>query len=295
MFFVMSRFKSSLERRWASWDEQVQGKPLSCKVLYKVSSPNQRNIDTFQLCCACLRLSGARYLLTIKTRRSSKSNAYGRAWVSSPRNHSCAQLCCLSSQDSLSILAWGRSESACTCRPVSSVSAHSSSDPLNTRTDAELLQILQHAHLIPASGTDAAAEAKFALDASIGQEGSSISGGEKQQLALCRVLVKQSKIVILVRARSRRRVMSNAESRMKPHRYVASLAPSSHSPLTSAQNVDLETDARLQQTIRTELASSTLLTIAHRLNTILAYDRVLVMDQGRYAATEDIPPPNALF
>ncbi|EJD55530.1 ATP-dependent bile acid permease [Auricularia subglabra TFB-10046 SS5] len=125
-----------------------------------------------------------------------------------------------------------------------------SSDPLNTRTDAELLEILQHAHLISPGGDNAAAEAKFSLDASLGQEGSGLSAGEKQQLALCRVLVKRCKVVILDEATS---------------------------------SVDVDTDAKLQQTIRAELASSTLLCIAHRLNTILAFDRVLVMDKGQVA------------
>ena len=74
-----------------------------------------------------------------------------------------------------------------------------SSDPLHTRTDAELLSILQHSHLLPPPGkSDPAAEARFTLDASLGHEGVGLSAGEKQQLALCRVLVKQSKIIILV-------------------------------------------------------------------------------------------------
>ncbi|KZW01098.1 cadmium ion transporter [Exidia glandulosa HHB12029] len=133
-------------------------------------------------------------------------------------------------------------------------------DPLKLRTDAELLGILQKAHLLPSAGkSDPTAEAKFTLDASMGHEGVSLSAGEKQQLALCRVLVKQSKIIILDEATS---------------------------------SVDVETDSKLQQTIRTELADSTLLCIAHRLNTIVAYDRVLVMDQGHAA---ELDTPLALF
>lgn len=123
-------------------------------------------------------------------------------------------------------------------------------DPLNTRTDAELLEILQHARLISTAGEIPVGGDKFSLDASVGQEGSGLSAGEKQQLALCRVLVKRCKVVILDEATS---------------------------------SVDVDTDAKLQQTIRAELASSTLLCIAHRLNTILAFDRVLVMDKGQVA------------
>jgi ABC-type transport system involved in cytochrome bd biosynthesis fused ATPase/permease subunit len=65
--------------------------------------------------------------------------------------------------------------------------------------------------------------------------GSNYSAGEKQLLALGRALVKDSRIIILDEATS---------------------------------SVDVETDAKVQQTIKTEFRSSTLLCIAHRLNTI---------------------------
>ena len=45
--------------------------------------------------------------------------------------------------------------------------------------------------------------------------------------------------------------------------------------------VDLETDALIQTTIKSEFASHTVITIAHRLNTILDADRVLVLEQGK--------------
>ncbi|CAH3017451.1 unnamed protein product, partial [Porites evermanni] len=45
-------------------------------------------------------------------------------------------------------------------------------------------------------------------------------------------------------------------------------------------SVDLETDKLIQQTIKSEFKESTVLTIAHRLNTIMDSDRVLVMDRG---------------
>ena len=44
--------------------------------------------------------------------------------------------------------------------------------------------------------------------------------------------------------------------------------------------VDLETDDLIQATIRKEFADCTVLTIAHRLNTILDYDRIMVLDRG---------------
>ncbi|KIP09393.1 hypothetical protein PHLGIDRAFT_534837 [Phlebiopsis gigantea 11061_1 CR5-6] len=124
-------------------------------------------------------------------------------------------------------------------------------DPQNTRTDAELIEALKRAWLLPRDGpADPAADAKFSLDAAVSDEGSNYSAGEKQLLALCRALIKNSRIIVLDEATS---------------------------------SVDVETDAKLQRTIQTEFASSTLLCIAHRLNTIVYYDRVLVMDSGHVA------------
>lgn len=125
-------------------------------------------------------------------------------------------------------------------------------DPQGTRTDAEIISALKRSWLIPNDDTpmDTATEAKFSLDAAVTDEGSNYSAGEKQLLALCRALVKNSKVIILDEATS---------------------------------NVDVETDAKLQRTIQTEFASSTLLCIAHRLNTIVYYDRILVMDGGKVA------------
>jgi len=45
----------------------------------------------------------------------------------------------------------------------------------------------------------------------------------------------------------------------------------------------METDDLIQETIRKEFSLSTIVTIAHRLNTIIDYDRVLVMDKGMVA------------
>ena len=46
-------------------------------------------------------------------------------------------------------------------------------------------------------------------------------------------------------------------------------------------SMDEQTDALVQETLFRELEGRTLLTIAHRLDTILDYDRILVLDQGR--------------
>ncbi|KAI0635122.1 multidrug resistance-associated ABC transporter [Trametes polyzona] len=124
-------------------------------------------------------------------------------------------------------------------------------DPTNTRTDAELIDSLRRAWLLPRDGSpDPVAEAKFSLSSNVSDEGSNYSAGEKQLLALCRALVKNSRIIVLDEATS---------------------------------SVDVETDAKVQRTIQTEFSASTLLCIAHRLNTIVYYDRILVMDAGQVA------------
>jgi ATP-binding cassette subfamily C (CFTR/MRP) protein 1 len=129
-------------------------------------------------------------------------------------------------------------------------------DPMHLRTDAELISVLQRAWLLPPNGvSDPAAEAKFNLDATVGDEGSNYSAGEKQLLALARALAKNSRIIVLDEATS---------------------------------SVDVETDSKLQRTIQTEFEGSTLLCIAHRLNTIAYYDRVLVMDAGQVAEFDTV-------
>jgi ABC-type multidrug transport system fused ATPase/permease subunit len=49
--------------------------------------------------------------------------------------------------------------------------------------------------------------------------------------------------------------------------------------------VDFETDSKVQATIQKEFKDRTLLCIAHRLRTILAYDRILVMDNGQISVS----------
>ncbi|KAJ2749384.1 Multidrug resistance-associated protein 1 [Coemansia pectinata] len=56
--------------------------------------------------------------------------------------------------------------------------------------------------------------------------------------------------------------------------------------------VDLETDGKMQELIRSEFSDCTVLTIAHRLDTIMSSDRIIVMEKGEIA---EIGPPHELI
>ena len=60
-----------------------------------------------------------------------------------------------------------------------------------------------------------------------------------------------------------------------------------------AASVDGETDAFIQSMLRTRFASTTLLTIAHRLHTVMDYDTIIVMDNGK--AVEQGTPSELLM
>jgi len=78
-------------------------------------------------------------------------------------------------------------------------------------------------------------------------DSSSLSAGQKQLLCLARAILSPAKVVMIDEATA---------------------------------NVDSQTDSELQQVIQTCLADRTVLTIAHRVDTVLGCDRVLVMEEG---------------
>lgn len=139
-------------------------------------------------------------------------------------------------------------------------------DPFNEHTDLELWSALRKADLIDQEeaptqeGNETAPDdekqphhrqqQRIHLDTSVDEEGLNFSLGQRQLMALARALVRDSRIIVCDEATS---------------------------------SVDFETDQKIQQTMATGFKGKTLLCIAHRLRTIIHYDRICVMDQGRIA------------
>ncbi|KAJ1727431.1 hypothetical protein LPJ61_004571, partial [Coemansia biformis] len=88
------------------------------------------------------------------------------------------------------------------------------------------------------------------LDRTAQSNSRSFSSGQQQLFSLCRVLMRMRRVIVLDEATA---------------------------------DVDLEMDQHMQQLIRSEFSDRTVLTIAHRLETIMGSDRIIVMDNGRIA------------
>ncbi|KAJ6577414.1 P-loop containing nucleoside triphosphate hydrolase protein [Mycena capillaripes] len=147
-------------------------------------------------------------------------------------------------------------------------------DPFGRYDDARLWDALRRSFLVD-SGTSTPITSldhgeyprhRIDLDTVVEIDGANLSVGERSLLSLARALVKDSKVVILDEATA---------------------------------SVDLETDHKIQSTIQTQFKDNTLLCIAHRLRTIISYDRILVLEAGKIAEF-DTPlqlfhQPNSIF
>ncbi|XP_041631913.1 multidrug resistance-associated protein 1 isoform X1 [Drosophila kikkawai] len=134
-------------------------------------------------------------------------------------------------------------------------------DPFEIKTDDEIWKALELSHLKSFVKSLAAG-----LNHEIAEGGENLSVGQRQLVCLARALLRKTKVLVLDEA-------------------------------TAA--VDLETDDLIQKTIRTEFRDCTVLTIAHRLNTILDSDKVIVLDKGQItefaSPTELLDNPKSAF
>ncbi|XP_028632028.1 canalicular multispecific organic anion transporter 1 [Grammomys surdaster] len=126
-------------------------------------------------------------------------------------------------------------------------------DPFNKYSDEEVWRALELAHL-----KSFVAGLQLGLLHEVTEGGDNLSIGQRQLLCLGRAVLRKSKILVLDEA-------------------------------TAA--VDLETDSLIQTTIRNEFSQCTVITIAHRLHTIMDSDKIMVLDNGKiveYGSPEEL-------
>ena len=118
-------------------------------------------------------------------------------------------------------------------------------DPFKKATDDEIWNVLEKVQM-----NDVVAALPDGIEEQVSEGGENFSQGQRQLICIARSLLRNPKILVMDEATS---------------------------------SIDNSTDAAIQTMIRENFAGATVLTIAHRLNTIMDSDRVLILDNGRVA------------
>ncbi|KEY72370.1 hypothetical protein S7711_01047 [Stachybotrys chartarum IBT 7711] len=129
-------------------------------------------------------------------------------------------------------------------------------DPFGEHTDLELWTVLRQAHLLDSEVPNADDESyqkqknRVDLDTTVDPEGANFSMGQRQLMGLARALLRGSRIIVCDEATS---------------------------------SIDFESDRKVQETMSEGFKGKTILCIAHRLKTVIGYDRICVIDNGQVA------------
>lgn len=116
------------------------------------------------------------------------------------------------------------------------------------------------------------------LDTTVSECGSNFSSGQRQLVCLARAILKNNKILILDEATANidTEYVSVIQIRINKHFFF----------------ISLRTDKLIQTTIRNKFYDCTILTVAHRINTVMDNDRIMVLDAGKIV---EFDAPNNLL
>jgi len=114
-------------------------------------------------------------------------------------------------------------------------------DPFNIVEDEEIISILKKI------GFEYSENDELILNRKIEQSGTNLSVGEKQLICICRAILRKTKIIVMDEATA---------------------------------NIDMNTEEKIQKALEYALNNSTVITVAHRIKTIINYDKILVLYNG---------------